>query len=558
MSRLIPFRARDLGVAAAGLMAAVGLHAQTPALPGAGDVQRALTPPVAPAVPQDRAAPLTPPVAPAAQADAAGPRVHVRAVRLTGVTVLPEADVRAPLDELVGRSWSLVELQRAVARVTRLYQERGYPIARAILPAQDIVDGAIEVRVLEGQVGQVRLENTSRLTDATVARLLGDIPGGSVVRGPELEARLLTLGDIPGTSRASVVLEPGTRTGESDLTVRVDPAPAVTGQLDFDNHGNRYTGYWRAAAQLAWNSPLGLGDQLTARALVTDESTQNLRLGWRVPVARRGVTVGAAYSQVDYQLRREYENLRASGTARMGTVDVAATLARSPGAGLLGRLSWDQKLYADKIAVLSNHFNRKQADVVSASFNGFGTQGATSHAWTAVLSRGKLNLPAAEQVASDSRRTLGYFSKAVLTANLNATLRPGWSVFGSVYGQAASRNLDPSEKMSIGGVNGVRAYPEGEALGDQGVLGTAELRYTLPLQPVQLGLFVDSGHVRFDRFQSAGRHGRTLTGAGLSLVWAPTPDIGLKAMVATRLGDARIETEPESRTRLWVQSVVRF
>lgn len=189
MSRPIPFRPRDLGAAAAGLMAAVGLHAQTPALPGAGDVQRALTPPVAPAVPQDRAAPLTPPVAPAAQADAAGPRVHVRAVRLTGVTVLPEADVRAPLDELVGRSWSLVELQRAVARVTRLYQERGYPIARAILPAQDIVDGAIEVRVLEGQVGQVRLENTSRLTDATVARLLGDIPGGSVVRGPELEAR---------------------------------------------------------------------------------------------------------------------------------------------------------------------------------------------------------------------------------------------------------------------------------------------------------------------------------------------------------------------------------
>ena len=52
----------------------------------------------------------------------------------------------------------------------------------------------------------------------------------------------------------------------------------------------------------------------------------------------------------------------------------------------------------------------------------------------------------------------------------------GWSFCGSVRGQWANRNLDPSEKFLLGGPYGVRAYPVGEALGDHGWLATAELR----------------------------------------------------------------------------------
>ena len=50
----------------------------------------------------------------------------------------------------------------------------------------------------------------------------------------------------------------------------------------------------------------------------------------------------------------------------------------------------------------------------------------------------------------------------------------------ALSGQQASKNLASAEKMSLGGPNGVRAYPVGEANGDSGNLITGELRYLVP------------------------------------------------------------------------------
>jgi hemolysin activation/secretion protein len=50
-------------------------------------------------------------------------------------------------------------------------------------------------------------------------------------------------------------------------------------------------------------------------------------------------------------------------------------------------------------------------------------------------------------------------------------------------GQAGLTNLDSSEKFSLGGANGVRGWPAGEATGDSGLLLTAEWRYQFMSTP---------------------------------------------------------------------------
>ena len=42
--------------------------------------------------------------------------------------------------------------------------------------------------------------------------------------------------------------------------------------------------------------------------------------------------------------------------------------------------------------------------------------------------------------------------------------------------QFSNKNLDSSEQLSLGGITGVRAYPSGEASGDQGYKLTTELQ----------------------------------------------------------------------------------
>ena len=113
--------------------------------------------------------------------------------------------------------------------------------------------------------------------------------------------------------------------------------------------------------------------------------------------------------------------------------------------------------------------------------------------------------------------------------------------------QFASRNLDSSEKFLLGGYNGVRAYPEGEAAGDEAWL--ARLEWVVPLHhsamPGQAAVraFVDGGGVSIVDDMRGGRadpgipNHYLLSGAGLGFNWNLSRGLSLSAYVATRIGD---------------------
>lgn len=538
-------------------------HAQAQVQPSAGDVQRSVVPPLAPTPHQDvPPAVKVSPAIPEGASGASAARIPVRALRITGATVVSESVLQALLSDVPGRSFTLAELQHVLQRVGDYYRNAGYPVARAVLPAQDVHDGVVTVLVLEGRIGAVSFDNQSLISEHSLMRLFGEVPASAVVSQPELERRLLLLGDTPGASRASAVLQPGRGTGETDVRVQVDGADRAVSQVDFDNHGNRYTGYWRMGAQTSINSPAGLGDQFQLRGQLTNESLNYVRLGYRLPVYTAAWTVGTAWSQVNYKLAREFAYLDAKGWARTGTVDTSYALVRTPDYSLNAVLAWDHKTFEDRIEVLSPALvTRKTSDVLSLAFNGYGGRASRSYAFSGVWSHGQLKLPTVAQQAADDAgpRTRGGFDKLVATGNMTVSLDKGWSVYATAYWQRAFNNLDASEKLSLGGATGVRAYPQGEASGDQGQLGSVELRYTPPLSTLQWAGFLDAGHVRFDHdTYTSGATERSLYAIGASLLWGPRQDLGFKLMVATRLGPWAVQSEPDSRSRLWLQGLWRF
>ena len=134
------------------------------------------------------------------------------------------------------------------------------------------------------------------------------------------------------------------------------------------------------------------------------------------------------------------------------------------------------------------------------------------------------------------------------------------SIYGSVRGQVAFNNLDISEKMELGGAHAVRAYPQGEAFGDQGYVATIEAQLLLDrLTPaaaghVQLFAFVDVGEVDFVRqpwAAGANRATRSAYGAGVS--WAAPGNFLVKATYARKLGDEAATSAPDTPGRFWFQ-----
>ena len=197
-------------------------------------------------------------------------RVLVKGFRISGARAFPEAELQGLLADSVEKELSLAELQELAQRITRYYREHGYLLARAYIPAQDIVGGIVEIVVLEGRLGKLNVQNNSLLDGrhrAPGARRRAGRPRRS--KGRALERRLLLLNDMPGAEVRST-LKPGASVGTTDLDVEVLGTRRVTGDVELDNYGNGFTGAMRLGGGVNVNSPAGLGDSLSLRGFAAD------------------------------------------------------------------------------------------------------------------------------------------------------------------------------------------------------------------------------------------------------------------------------------------------
>ena len=499
------------------------------------------------------------PDAPSSDASASGPSLVVNGFTLNGNSAFNGDELLALLADLQGRSVSLGELQGGANRITVYYRERGYPLARAYIPAQEIDAGVVQIGVLEGRYGEVQVDNNAGVKGAALAPL-NALKSGDAVHGDALERSLLLLNDIPGIEVKST-LTPGASVGATDLLVNVLPGKLLDGSVDLDNFGNRYTGEYRLGASLNLNSPLGLGDRLSLRAMGSDEQQHYYRIGYQLPIGPWATQLGVAYSDMDYQLSKDFEELDAHGNARISSVYVLQPLLRSRDFSLYAQLQFDDKRLKDDIDLFSSKAD-KRSRVVIASLSGNSQDrlfGGGVNAFSVAWAQGSLSIDGAfNQLIDDlTAGTRGRFHKITPSIVRLQRLTERFSLYGQVQGQWADGNLDSSEKFSLGGIYGVRAYPQGEASGDQGWLANLELRYALT-EAWQLSGFVDHGQARLNKNTwSVGDNQRSLSGAGLGARWAAY-GWQVNALAAWKLGNADAQSDVERSPRIWAQVVRHF
>ncbi len=490
--------------------------------------------------------------------------VRVDSLRITGAQAFTQAVLLDAIGFKPQSVMSLSDLNGLAQRVTDYYRAHGYFVARAYLPPQDINDGLVTLAVLEGRYGAVTISNQSRLKDSVVMGLLEPASNDAVTLAP-LERSLLLLTDLPGVQVRST-LSPGASVGSSDLVLDVAPGPLVSGAVDGDNQGNRYTGRNRVGSAINLNNPSGYGDVASLRLLTSGNGLDYARAAYQVQVER--TKVGVAYAYLDYSLGREFHNLQAHGTAGIASVYASYPLLRSRQSNLSVQLAFDSKRMRDEVD--STQLSQtKKVQVLMLSLNGdhrdsFGVPAINTYSLTGTVGNIDLQDSAARAADAAAAKTQGSYSK--LGFNLARLQSAGGmaQIYAAASGQIASKNLDISEKMQLGGANAVRAYPEGESYGDRGVVLTVEARYTLPpadALPGQFQLigFIDTGAVTLSRNPwFTGKNSRKLSGAGLGLNWWVGSDFSIKAFYAHKVGNAVATSAPDASSRFWIQAVKYF
>ncbi|MDB5417709.1 MAG: Polypeptide-transport-associated domain protein ShlB-type [Phenylobacterium sp.] len=543
---------------AAMLAAAPSAFAQ-PTVGGGGQLRQIPPAPVQPqTVPDMRIERGQAPAVP----EAAGPRIVVRSLHVTGETRFTEGQLIAAAGFQPGAELDLAGLRAMAARITDVYNRHGYLVAQAYVPAQDIHDGAVTIEVIEGRYGKVALSNETNVSGGLARSVLAGLEPGDVVATAPLERRLLLLSDLPGVAVKST-LTPGETVGTSDLLVDLAPGRRITGSLEADNAGNRYTGQYRGGATLNFNEPLGWGDVASVRVLTAGSGFNYVRGAYQGRI--QDLTVGVAYEHLSYKLGKEFAPLHASGTVDIASLYGSYPLIRSRDTNLYALADFDDRRFKDKVGATAS-VTDKTARVGILGLAGDHHDGLWGGGWTSGSinwALGDLNIktPTVRAIDALTARSNGSYNKLSFEVARLQSLGGGpLSLYGEARGQLASKNLDSSEKMELGGAYGVRAYPEGEAYGDQGYILTAEARLRLAGLSdwtggtMQAVAFADHGEVTINKNPwAAGANSRSLSAAGVGLTWADRHNLLVKVSYAFKLGSERATSAPDRSGRLWVQ-----
>ncbi len=533
-------------------------------LPSAGGQMQQIppTPILRKAVPTIRVEQPVAPVVPMADER----RIRVKSLRVTGQTLHSEAELLAITGFIPGHELTLTELRALAQKVTDYYQGNGYFAAHAYLPQQDIKDGAVTIAVIEGVYGKVILNNHTYLTTATADRIFGGVNSGGVIASPPLERRLLLLSDLPGVEVKSTLV-PGASVGASDLIVDLTPGQRITGEVDADNAGNRYTGAYRVGATVNVNELLGYGDVASLRAMTSGYGLFYVRASYQIQLSE--ARVGVAGSMLSYRLGEEFESLHANGTAQVASIYGSYPLIRSRNNNLNAGLAFNAKTFQDRVDSTST-VTDKQARLFMASLYGDhhdNLLGGGLSSYSLTLTTGNLDIrtEAARSADAAAARSNGLYNKLGFSLMRLQSVTDSFSLFASVNGQVAFNNLDVSEKMELGGMYAVRAYPEGEAYADEGYLLTVEARMQLPKfierlpGEVQLIGFVDTGTVTVNKNTwTSEQNNRTLSGAGIGVNWMDYNNFSVKAYWAFKLGNEPATSAPDKSGRFWIQLVKYF
>lgn len=518
-------------------------------------------------VPQ-KAAPgirVEPSAAPASAASDAV-KITVNRLQITGASTYPEAELVALTGFSPGSELSLADLRGMAAKITGRYRSNGYFVAQAYLPAQEIKNGVVTIAVAEGQYGKVAVRNQSNLSNALISSQLEGLNSGDTIAIAPLESRLLLLSDIPGVSITSTLI-PGASVGASDLIVDVAPGQRVTGSIDADNAGNRYTGEYRVGATVNLNNAAGHGDVASLRVLTSGPGLKYAKASYQMQFGK--ATAGVAYSWLGYELGKEFSSLQANGTAKIASLYGSYPLVRSRNTNLYAGLAFDAKTFEDRVDATATVVDKK-ASVLMASLRGdhrdaLGGGGLSSYSLSATAGNINIQTPAMRAFDAATAHSHGHYTKLGFSAMRLQSVSDTVSLYAGISGQVASKNLDVSEKMELGGINGVRAYPEGEAYADQGYLLTLEARMLMPKfsgqLPGQLQLvgFVDTGSVTINKKPwTTGNNHRTLSAAGIGLNWSAYNNFVIKASYAHKLGSGTARSAPDKSGRFWIQAVKYF
>ena len=409
-----------------------------------------------------------------------------KSIRIEGVKSIPFDEASGFFSGFVGQSTTIQQLIDAANAITKRYQDRGFALSFAFIPAQDFADGVVRVVAVEGYVSTVTIDgnvgNAERQLRAVANHLLNQRP----LRRDAFERYTSLLGQIPGLKVAANIAPPQSTDGATELKLSV-----VRQRLGFATGISLNQPGIQGLFTVSENGLLSLGEQLSVSALAPRGRDGQTYYGvnYTQPLGSDGLAakVDATHFRgeprttpgLPSSVHRRTEQDRVGVTVnypiilnntRSLTVSASGYAVRNDDrytgdtGAFVGLRSQSRVLQTEAVYVESTPKTTRRVSLTLGK--GLDALGASKEGYTNVVG-GAVSNPV----------DLSFFRIGASAMQTNQ-LPLGFATVVSATGQYSGQSLPTSEQITFGGQRYALAYQPGEAAGAKGGGASLELNRT--------------------------------------------------------------------------------
>jgi hemolysin activation/secretion protein len=417
-------------------------------------------------------------------ANAESVRFVLKSVEIDGNTVLSDEALARPFASLVGQEVSLAQMFQAANEVTRMYVRAGYALSLAFVPAQEVKNGSVRVRVVEGYIGEVEFQDERTFHSKLWAGFADRLQASRPLKTKDLERYLLLANDLAGVEVKSVFERMDGDPGATRLVMMIE-RKLVDAGVEVNNRGSEAIGPVRVQLNAALNGLIGAEERIGLFGVRVPDGEELAYLAGRLDVPLTSDGFGASFnvSRSHSKVGRPVNpalDFQTDGWA--GDLMFSYPVIRSRAQNLYASLGVNYKDLSSDIIGFENTHDTMTVIVAGVDYD-------TTDRWGGLLQAVgtlRVGLDVFDATQSNDPRSSrpgasGEFIRLEATVSRLQSFRPWLHLYAQLDAQVADGSLLVSEQCGYGGGSIGRAFDPFEIAGDHCVKGIAELRYDMPL-----------------------------------------------------------------------------
>ena len=468
----------------------------------------------------------------------------IKSITLVNTKSISNSEKKKLTKSFIGDCINAKILTNVINKIQNYYHDQGYIIARAFVPKQNIQGGNIKIKVYEGTIGEIKINDNKFANKMQKITAFGFIED-EVFNINDINQGIYQMNRL-SSNDAKMKIEPGKEDTKISVLISNKNKFPAKASIAYDNLGNDFTGIKRSTFSGNLDNILSLNDaiNLSYTTNLNDDSREkelkSFSTGISIPFAYN--TISYDYSKTQFRGTNQGQNstTRLTGYSNRNNITLDRVLLSKGNLRIAGNTSLTIKDSASYVNQQKIETSQRKLTIANVGFNvsNYFKNGINLYLNPSYSQGLKLlNAKQDEQgLAADNARAqfqllkfYGNISKRFTIPKIKIPI----ALSTQMSGQISKHTLFGSEQFSVGGYHSVRGFRENFIVGDSGYyfrnkanlnLGSVILpliktksnkSYLYNLNKFSIEPFYDYGYAKTKYNGDSGR----LSGAGIKTIF---------------------------------------